>query len=272
MAFIGMVYSGIFITVLLIVYAVLGISALALVIIGIILLRKHRIAAVVMFIIAVLNVTGIVVSFNFIVSPKPFTQETRDGGRVTIYPEDWSAMHSAVENRSSERIGELLDKHPELLYFYDQNRVSIIEYGLYNLDTDMMRVALDHGAVFDDPLRYKNSTLYSSLESFYRCLYYPDEERSPLYEAGAVTDEMIEAVRFAIENGAEIIYDQNSYKLTEHNPHNFYETTLLWVYKDDKISEKDEKLLSLVESCMPDDWSRDSIYERNWAGRKYLDK
>ena len=74
-----------------------------------------------------------------------------------------------------------------------------------------------------------------------------------------------------IENGAEIMYDESSYKVKKYKPHNFYEQTFLWVNLDETISAKDKELLAPVESYMPDDWDKDSMKDNDWAGRQYIE-
>lgn len=181
-------------------------------------------------------------------------------------------MAAAFDEHDIQKIETLLDAKPELIYYYDNNNVGIMDYGLYNLDTGLMKKAAELGAVYDDPRHFDNMIFYSSLESFYSELYYPDNtQQDPLYKERETTDEIIEAVRFAIENGAEIMYDESSYKVKKYKPHNFYEQTFLWVNLDETISAKDKELLALVESYMPDDWDKDSMKDKDWAGRQYIE-
>ena len=272
MAFAGMVWGSAILIIIAIIYGALGFTALILTILAFVFLKKHKVASTVMFSVAGLSIAGIILmtaGINWVISPKPSVHITREGDTVEIQPEDWSNMAEAFNEYDTQAIISMLNEHPELTYFYDNNRVNIIDYGLYNLNIDVMRCALDHGAVFDDQETYRRRSYQcGSLNSFYQELYYPDGTQNPQYEEGAATDEMIEAVRFAIENGAQIVYDTSSYKIRPDSSQNFYEQTWIWVNQDDVISDKDWELLDLVRSYMPEDWSIDDMYDedRNWYG------
>ena len=275
MAFAGMVWGSAILITIAVIYGALGLTALILTILGFVFLKKHKVASTIMFSFAGLGIAGIILltaGINWVLSPKPSVHITREGDTVAIQPEDWSNMSKAFAEYDMQAIIGMLNEHPELTYFYDNNRVNIIDYGLYNLNVDVMKCALEHGAVYDDQETYRRRSYQcGSLNSFYQELYYPDEKQNPRYEKGAASDEMIEAVRFAIENGAQIIYDTSSYKIRPDSSQNFYEQTWVWVNQDDVISDKDWELLDLVKSYMPEDWSIDDMYdeERKWYGRDF---
>jgi hypothetical protein len=124
----------------------------------------------------------------------------------------------------------------------------LLDYGLYNCDIDIMQIALDNGAVFDEPLRYDKMTFYSSLDSFFSELDYPSWKRdeSELTIEGNTTDKMLKALEFAINNGAEVSWDV--YGGTQKE--NFYDEALVWVEKDGQVSDKDAELLGMIERAM----------------------
>jgi hypothetical protein len=168
-------------------------------------------------------------------------------GYVKIKP-SWKKQYSkCLDNHDVDGLRKLVNDHPELVYFYDSNRVMLLDYGLYNCDIDIMQIALDNGAIFDEPLRYDHMTFFSSLDSFFSELDYPSWERdvSELTIDGETTDEMLSALEFAINNGAAVRWDVNHEDLTD----NFYDEVLSWVEIDGQVSDKDNELLKMVEAA-----------------------
>ncbi|MBR1832480.1 MAG: hypothetical protein IJ784_08615 [Ruminiclostridium sp.] len=274
MAFAGMVWGGAILIIILVIFSILCLSLLISTTLGFVFRKKHKTVSIIMFSIAgviLAIIVFLIVGSISASSPKPIKERTRDGDIVEIQAEDWSRIGSAFDTYNYQAIIDTLNEHPELAYFYDTNHVNIIDYGLYNLNVDVMKCALEHGAVFDDQKTYKRRSYEcGSLNSFYQWLYYPDETQNPWYQKGAASDEMIEAVRFAIENGAQIVYTDPR-KIRPDSSQNFYEQTWIWVNQDDVISDKDWELLDLVKSYMPEDWSIDDMYDedRQWYGRDF---
>ncbi|MCR4687942.1 MAG: hypothetical protein K5745_00155, partial [Saccharofermentans sp.] len=80
--------------------------------------------------------------------------ELPDGGSATVKTSDYSDMlrlAEAGDESSVEELNHLLDKSPNLIYVRDANMDSVLEIGLDNGNSEVVRVALEHGSVFDDP-------------------------------------------------------------------------------------------------------------------------
>lgn len=39
---------------------------------------------------------------------------------------------------------KLIEKHPEMIYYYDINRVTLLNYGMYNLNIEFKKIAIVH--------------------------------------------------------------------------------------------------------------------------------
>ena len=60
-----------------------------------------------------------------------------------------------------EKINEILDKYPALIYYEiheNCERQTLLLYGLYHCNVDMMQCALNHSEKFDDPKLNINSS------------------------------------------------------------------------------------------------------------------
>ena len=240
MGFMGLIFAGI---VLIILGVVVGLGFIAL-IIGIVLaITKRKKAAIVLFCISGIMLGGVILLVVLAVIPKPTTVETHDG-KAMLMPSWIEQYQKCLDEHDIEKLEKLIDNHPEMVYYYDQNRVMLLDYGLYNCDVEIMRIALSNGAKFDEPLRYEHMVFYSSLDSFFAELDYPDWKKSPeeLTTKGATTDEMIAAVTFAIDNGVKLTWEVNH----DFQSDNFFDKAADWVNLDGVISEKDIELLKLL--------------------------
>jgi len=96
--------------------------------------------------------------------------ELPDGGHATVTTSDYSKLVKLAEagdESSVEELDHLLDKSPNLIYVRDANMDSVLEIGLDNGNSEVVRVALEHGSVFDDPAIYDNMAYYkTSMEDF----------------------------------------------------------------------------------------------------------
>lgn len=240
-----MAFMGIFISLIfLIILVVVGGGGIILLIGGFALrIKGKKMLARFCFVIGGLCVTAVVGVVIFAVIPHPIKVETPDG-YAKIKPSWYKKYNEYLDSRNIEGLEKLVDKHPELIYYYDANFVMLLDYGLYNCDVEIMEIAVKHGAKFDEPLRYDHMVFYSSLHSFYGELDYPSWEKDPdtLTKRGTVTDKMINAVDYAIKHGAKTEWKVNH----DYETDNFYQQTLDWVNADGKISEKDEELLNII--------------------------
>jgi hypothetical protein len=245
---IGMAFAGLFIAgvVIAILGAIVGLG-LIFFIAGIILrFKKKKKASHVFMILGGVNIIGVIIFVVYLIMPKSTKVETPTG-YAKIKPSWQKQYNKCLDNHDVDGLRKLVNDHPELVYFYDNNRVMLLDYGLYNCDIDIMQIALDNGAIFDEPLRYDHMSFFSSLDSFFLELDYPSWERdvSELTIDGETTDEMLSALEFAINNGAAVRWDVNHEDLTD----NFYDEVLSWVEIDGQVSDKDNELLKMVEAA-----------------------
>jgi hypothetical protein len=244
MAFMGLFIAGAFIAIL---GAIVGLGLIYFIIGLILLFKKKKKAARVFMILGGVNIIGVIIFVAYLIMPKSKEIKTPNG-YAEIKPSWQRQYKNCLDNHDVDSLRKLVNKHPELIYFYDNNNVMLLDYGLYNCDIDIMQIALDNGAVFDEPLRYDKMTFYSSLDSFFSELDYPSWKRdeSELTIEGNTTDKMLKALEFAINNGAEVSWDV--YGGTQKE--NFYDEALVWVEKDGQVSDKDAELLGMIERAM----------------------
>lgn len=241
MAFMGLMVVAI----ILILLGIMFLLALILFTIGAIIRKKHKKASNVLFIIAGINAGLLAVVLLFIFIPKPETIETRDG-EAKIYPSWISEYEKCLDEGDNDGMRKLIEKHPEMIYYYDVNRVTLLDYGMYNLDVELMQIAIDNGAIFDDPLTYDHLIFENSFDSFFDRLNYPDWEKEVTHKEGDTTDAMIETVEFMLNHGASLEFENTN----DYEHQNFYERVNSWVNSDYYLSDKDQKLLSLIKRHM----------------------
>lgn len=226
MAFMGILFFWILPIIQIIKKLMIMCSAIFLVV-GLLLLKTHPIIAIVLFILLGLNLLGLtawkIYKYNF-----KETIVTSDG-EVKIKQSKCLKYEEYVESANIEKINGLLDRYPEMIYYkiHDKNRQTLIFYGLYHCDIDIMQCALSHGKQFNDPALNINSNF---LRHFFA------------YMNRNTTNEIINTVKFALQHGAEVVYED----------WNFYEQASEWVKKDNVISPKDEELLELIKKYLPD--------------------
>ncbi|MCM1358015.1 MAG: hypothetical protein NC205_05420, partial [Prevotella sp.] len=139
------------------------------------------------------------------------------------------------DKNNCKKMDKLLEKYPHIIYYPAYGNYGLLDYSMFSLNTEMMQCAINHGAVFDDPFIHRGYSWDNSLNGF----WYFSEEKGYI-TAGVTTDEIINAVKFALEHGAKIVNENK----------NFYEETLEWVRKDNVISPKDEELLNLIKKYL----------------------
>lgn len=241
MAFMGIMIMGIILMV------ILGIIIFTIVtlIIGLVNKKKHKILSRVMLILSgvgALCLTGILL---FIFIPRPEVIETPNG-EVKVKQSIIEDYKSCLDNGDLVGLKELLDEEPALVYYSDANRVTMIDYGMYNTDIEMMQLAWDYGATFDNPITYEHLLFDNSAHSFFVRLDYPDWEKEVLHEKGVTTEDIIATVEFMIDHGAELTYSEDTNGYTG----NFYDDALWWVMLDNVQSDLDKELLEVIEEGM----------------------
>ncbi|MCM1315674.1 MAG: hypothetical protein NC040_10145 [Muribaculaceae bacterium] len=189
---------------------------------GLILFKTHETIAIILFVLSGLNFLGFTAWKIYELTFK-VTIETSDG-EVKIKNTICDKYKEYVTSMDVEKINEILDKYPALIYYEireNGERQTLLFYGLYHCDVDMMRCALNHGEKFNDPKLNINSNF---LRPFFN------------YVNGNTTDEIIDTVRFALEHGAKVVHDN----------WDLYERAKKWVMNDGIVSKKDNELLDLI--------------------------
>lgn len=118
-----------------------------------------------------------------------------DGETKYVTKWDISTIESYAKNpdeNSINALDKLLDKNSALVFYHDVNHESILDDGLEQGNADIVRIALEHGAIFDDPVRYEHMAyVASSMED-----YLGD------CSGRAITEDDIEIVEMMFENNA----------------------------------------------------------------------
>lgn len=197
MAFIGLVFIGIFFVLL---------------IIDLVLMRKFftlaaefkiarrekqnkKMTGNVFFALGILFAMPFVAISIFLVFHACFTAVTLpDGETKYVSKRDVIVMRLYVAypgENSINALEKLLDNNSSLIYHY-VNRESILDKGLQIGNADIVRIALEHGAIFDDPEKYEHRAYVKSSMSFYlgHCI------------GRTITEDDIEIVEMMFENNA----------------------------------------------------------------------
>lgn len=200
---------------------------------GLMLFNTHQTIAIILFVLSGLNFLGFTAWEIYEKIFSRVTIETSDG-EVEIKNSECSKYEEYIKNMDIEKIDEILDKYPALIYdkiFYkvyykigeNGKKDTLLFYGLYHCNVDMMQCALKHGEKFNDPELNINDN--------FLCRFFG-------YRNGDTTDEIIDTVRFALEHGV---------KVTNEN-WDLYDEAKEWVMNDGVVSEKDKELLSLLSN------------------------
>lgn len=248
MAFMGMVFGIIF----LIFIAVVAIVVFILLIVAtILLICKRKKPAIILYSIASVPVVISTVVIGIFIYKLNFPRyDTYDGHKVTISLSKSKKMKELIEADDMEGLDRLLDRNPELIYYLDNNHVNLLDYGLYNCNIEIMEIALDHGARFDDENAYDMLVYNSSLDGFFERLGYNIYRNSDetYYEPGVTTDEMIEAIKFAVDNGAATTWEPSAFQNKDHDD-SLAIVVSSWIKRDNGIVDgNDKKLLDYAKS------------------------
>ena len=248
MAFAGMLLGTVFLIVLGVIY---GIALIELIVGIILLIKKKKVPAIVLLVLSALPVviTVIVLAIAFFKVEYP-QYDTYDGGSVTVRMEDVRIMRNIIRTGDMEGLDEFVDKHPELIYYQDNNHETLLEYGLHSRNVEIMEIAVEHGAKFDAEPTYRLLVYDYSLEHFFNTGY-PSfaatrADDMPDDNEGVATDEMIEAARFAVDHGAKTVWTADVGRMT------FADLVEHWINLDNEISAKDEEFLEYARSLNPD--------------------
>jgi len=198
--FIGLVFLVIF--VLLIIAAIaFGITAIVLKIVGKVKdNRKIKTTGNVFLTLSIISITPIVLFTGYLKFNYTFaTIHLPNGGIRYASNKTAFGIIDLAYDGSDEAIAEiekLLDKNPNLVYFHDNNRMSILDVGLENGNAKLVRTAIEHGAVIDNPERYERMAhVETSMEEYLKNMIWRDFTRDD-----------IEIITLLFENGADTSY------------------------------------------------------------------
>ncbi|MCR5012672.1 MAG: hypothetical protein K6A72_10035 [Lachnospiraceae bacterium] len=243
MAFMALMIAG----VALLILGIFVFIGIVLIIIGIVLrTHDHKVASNILFVVGGLMIVSVAV-LAILVFNQPKEVETPAG--TASLKKSWiSTYEKSLDEHDLKKLKKLIDKHPEMIYYYDVNHIMLLDYGLYNCDVDIMQIAVDAGAEFDEPLMYDHKNFYCSLDSFFDELDYPawNRDEGERTKEGETTEEMIEAVRFAIDHGAMLEWKTNN----NYADADFETKVVRWINLDGTVSELDEELLDMVRNAM----------------------
>lgn len=240
MAFISLVFVGI----VLLFLGATTLFAIIFLIIGIIKKKAQKKSSYVFFSLSVLFALPIILLVIAIIMPKKETIETPTG-KTRIWESVVEEYEDALENRDIDELSELLEKYPDIVYYYDVNSRGILEYGMATCNIEMMELGLQYGAEFDSKIIYDHLIFEGSCSLFFENLGYRCEEYE--YTLGETDDEILETVKFMLDNGADMESGEASCE------DNFLYIAINWMLEEDYyISEKDmELILYIVESGCP---------------------
>ncbi len=233
MAFMGM-FVG---TILLIVTTIVIILSLIFIITAIILKiigkkkdsKKLKITGNVFLVLGIVNIAPIIIFIGYLTYKSHFAEvELPDGKTKDVSIKSAYKVMELSRDGSDEAIEELeklLDKNPDLVFFHDNNRESILEIGLENGDADVVKIAIQHGAVIDNPERYEHMAyVKTTMQDYFGGMI-----------GREFTREDIEIIKILFENGAD-----TSYKLRVHYYSNAFGMSVWGILYNDGIVTDDE--------------------------------
>jgi hypothetical protein len=200
-----------------------------------------------------------------------------DGSTRVVLSSTIKKMNALCEDGSNEAVealSKLLDHHQALVYYYDVNYKSVLDQGLLSGNVGIVKTALEHGAVLDDPNKYDHMAYdHSSMELFItsrrsqtitagdvevlkllfekgaatscdRCRsscysnYLGEAAWMVLYNDGIVTDTEMDFMQVFIDNG---ITSDSGFRL--YGESGIYDS---WVHSDVVMDENYDALLDMV--------------------------
>ena len=164
MAFIGLLVVDIIFLALL-VGIILSIIFL---IVGIVQKIREKKSSVVFFVLAILCIMPPIICVGlFIIVNSISTVTLYDGSKKIISTKKKNEFSELIKkddltDSELEAIDEILSNTPNLIYYLGSNYTGMIDYGLINGDYDLVKMALEHGAIYDDARRYDVINTYNN--------------------------------------------------------------------------------------------------------------
>ncbi len=158
-----------------------------------------------------------------------------DGSKVMVSSRKISKLYGLlnkddVTTDDLETIEKLLSGSPNLIYWLDNNHRGVIDYGLRRGDYDLVEMALEYGAIFDDPRRYEHFTYDNSMYSYLSCI-----------NGRAITSEDIDILNCMFKNNASTEYTEKDYEYSN------YFGMACWqiLYNDETVTDTELKFISI---------------------------
>lgn len=191
--------------------------------------KKLKITGNVFLVLGIVNIAPIIIFIGFLTYKSQFAEvELPDGKTKDVSIKSAYKVMELSRDGSDEAIEELeklLDKNPDLVFFHDNNRESILEAGLENGDADVVKIAIEHGAVIDNPERYEHMAyVKTTMQDYFGCM-----------TGREFTREDIEIIKILFENGAD-----TSYKLRVHYYSNAFGMAVWGILYNDGVVTDDE--------------------------------
>lgn len=236
--FIGLIFLVIF--VLLIIAAIaFGITAIVLKIVGKVKdNRKIKTTGNVFLTLSIISITPIVLFTGYLKFNSTFAPiHLPNGGLRYASCKTSFGMIDLAYDGSDEAIAEiekLLDKNPNLVYFHDNNRMSILDVGLKNGNAKLVRTAIEHGAVIDNPERYERMAyVETSMEEYLKNMMGRDFTRDD-----------IEIITLLFENGADTSYKFRN--KVDHYSNPFGMAIWSVLYNDSVVTDDELEFIQVI--------------------------
>lgn len=241
--------------------------------------RKMKIAGNVFLVLGILFAVPLLALIIYFVFNANFSEVTLPDGKTEYVAEqDIRAMNSYIKNpdeNSLNALEKLLDKNSALVFYHDINRRSILDYGLRKGNADIVRIALEHGAIFDNPIRYEHMAyVENSMEDYLvSCVRRP------------ITEDDLEIVEMMFEKNASTELEKDHQRRCGYCSNMFGEAVWAVLYNDESVTDTELEFLQVfmdhglssdstlllieelpvgygVSSDYHDDVTRDSNYDR----------
>lgn len=275
MAFIAMVFASIFIL-LLIALVFLTLIFLILAIVFKVIgkakgNRKLKTAGNVFLVLGTVFAAPLIALTVYAVFNVSYTEVTLpDGETKYVSAQHISEMEAYLDDpdeSSVKALEKLLDKDSDLVFYHDINHKSILDKSLEAGNADIVRIALEHGAVFDNPIRYERfskTTYWNSSMDFYL-----DYEN---YYKRSITEDDIEILELMFENNASTQIKQES--LREYS-NAFGKAVWTVIYNDKAITDIELEFIQvLVDNGIASDPEfvlADEVKVFSYADKSYVD-
>ena len=182
-----------------------------------------------------------------------------------VFTGNVNKMNELVDNGSEEAIAELddlLNHSKNLVHYHDKNLKSVLDHGLEKGNYGIVYTSIEHGAVFDAPIRYENMAyVHNSMEFYLTNII-----------GRTVTQDDVEIIKLMFSEGASTVLERKPHSYSNmfglaawsvlYNDNTVSDTELefIQVFIDNGISSDNQ--LTLLEN-MPSNYIYGSEYHEN---------